>query len=862
MRSAAASPTPFGRPSESPVEPAAEEPAHDALLAESRSPMRGRPRTRPEADPATPKRPRGRPKPAAPEAEDLAAVDPAWLPVAPSPAPPHTSPASAPSAGLPSARLPDLALLYGAPPPSAAAAAGGSDDAALRFLVVALLRFRSDRTWKTEMERIAPFGDLSAAVEGLDIVLTDGRRWAKVAVHPLCQSWLLSMAPRSGAVVTVHQWSRAAEGHRAATMVAAADSAAVPVLMRISLASDGESAPLDLAALEPLLAEAVPPDNEDAAPSPDAVAASAPPKSSRWLYGAPLLSMRESYVHAYSDMVPAGRVWFDDRNVDLDEATALEIAPETLSVSGLLALARLHSAPRYPPPLVARIASVSNILHFGSDDVDMKHPYRAELVLTDGLVGIPLTLWGSSCRYYYQFLSVGLLVVLRHYRLSAVRNRGKLNSYDFELALNPRPNPTSPGGVLQVLRDERLSPLPRPVPPIRPRLLDLPSTSQLDILMQLTPRMKFDVIVRIVFVGRIEVTRSRLDMIGSQGLRDQPRWTASRYLKVCELKLDPGPGDSNGAGGDNELNVMTMLLHFFWTRDDFFHSVATSSTVLFTDVMLNVAQDSSHSAPFLMLCTTETSSVMRLDNSIEDPVRGVVLAGLGPYDRAMRCAADLDIEHQSLNNFASVLLRSSCLEALPQSQDRVKQFAMEARFPLNRVFEVRSGWFHGFLSSVVLSAAESNALKAGIDGGINLLDLRRHMVSTGMHRRFGLSNEWGVLDEQSFVGNLRLEIEGVRDSSSRRVYYVFPLPHYVDPMSVLHFTVETGPRFVLPFFVDSLYFSGVFVESDVAEFYDTPPPQRLSFVEALLRDRLLRFVIESYNADPHTYSYISHIFIE
>jgi hypothetical protein len=232
---------------------------------------------------------------------------------------------------------------------------------------------------------------------------------------------------------------------------------------------------------------------------------------------------------------PLGKQW---RKYDVRADDAFAVSADQAPLSRVLAYAAagVNASKRsiaLPPVLVGRIVQKSNLIIYSSPDKPDKFPMYFTFNIADASATVKVVCWTSTCFRYFHSVNVGDVVALSNFRvqqnrakpaltadapdalvgtaarseLGVGRSASQLTNAEVEIVINP----SNPEGRIRTLTANQCAELP--VPPLLLNLLDT------DALNGLAQFGEFDACGVVVFIGRLEIERTRITDEGTHSYR-------------------------------------------------------------------------------------------------------------------------------------------------------------------------------------------------------------------------------------------------------------------------------------------------------------------------------------------------------
>ncbi|XP_072127133.1 RPA-related protein RADX isoform X2 [Mobula birostris] len=156
---------------------------------------------------------------------------------------------------------------------------------------------------------------------------------------------------------------------------------------------------------------------------------------------APLRGGRTHYLPLWNNTDPCGAEW------NANQLPASEVPFHGCRFISLQHLARTWRTRFEFPHLLVRVMYKSRLRYYGRPGTKVDFPYQAYLEVADQSGMMPVVLWNSLCREWYQSLHVGTVLLLHRYsvkqsyqrRTWAMPSDLQMRSYrSVEICLNPR----------------------------------------------------------------------------------------------------------------------------------------------------------------------------------------------------------------------------------------------------------------------------------------------------------------------------------------------------------------------------------------------------------------------------------------
>jgi hypothetical protein len=271
----------------------------------------------------------------------------------------------------------------------------------------------------------------------------------------------------------------------------------------------------------------------------------------------PLVGSRDYYLTLLDSSTPLGKQW---RKYDIRAGNDVVIAIDQAPLSRVLSF--IANGPKsdikLPPLIVGRIVQKSNLVIYSSPDKLDKHPMYFSFNIADASATVKVVCWTSTCFRYFYSVNIGDVVALSNFRvqqtrakrlvvgpdepdplvsnvarneLGVGRSASQLSNAEVEIVINP----SNPEGRIRTLSPAQLKAIAMP-----PLVLNLSDSATLNHLPQFG---EFDACGVVVFVGRLEVERARLNDEGAYSyrwlqLRDQASPTPLCVRWACNGRAD------------------------------------------------------------------------------------------------------------------------------------------------------------------------------------------------------------------------------------------------------------------------------------------------------------------------------------
>ncbi|XP_069749573.1 RPA-related protein RADX isoform X2 [Narcine bancroftii] len=214
----------------------------------------------------------------------------------------------------------------------------------------------------------------------------------------------------------------------------------------------------------------------------------------------PLKEGRAHYLPLWNNSDPAGLEWSSPKI-----SLASEVPLDASGLASLQQLSRTWKTKVNYPHLLVRVMYKSRLRYYGRPGTKVDFPYQAYLEVADHSGMMPVVLWNSLCRDWYQSLHVGTVLLLHCYTIKQSYQRrtwatpfdSQMKSYRFiEICLNPR----NPCAEIQIVPPKQIRAEWR-LPDIKYNFI---TRVELD---SLPDTYTCDIIGVVTFVGRCERRR-------------------------------------------------------------------------------------------------------------------------------------------------------------------------------------------------------------------------------------------------------------------------------------------------------------------------------------------------------------------